>query len=334
MLDFNTDHKALAWTMFLVFLALTIGIAIYPAFKMQDDYGPLPDQPEMSQEERRGEEIYIAEGCVACHTQQVRNIEMDNTWGDRPAMPEDYYYSKKREDVWRQSPSLLGSERTGPDLTNIGERQPSEDWQFLHLYEPRALVDESIMPGFQWLFDVVDSSMVRDDDVTVDVPSEYFDKPGKAVVATDKAEALVAYLVSLKQPDVPEDREIPEFIPFKEKDEETASSGDSGSSGPDGEKLYEDTCVQCHQADGDGVEGSFPSLHNSAIVNDDNPETHIKVVLEGKDDDPDYGPMPPQGAGLSDEEVAAIINYERSNWDNDGEEVSEDDVKEVRDEIE
>src|SRR3546814_520639 len=103
--------------------------------------------------EMKGLRVYIAEGCVACHTQQVRSIEMDKTWGDRPSIPSDYYYSKQRLDLWRQSPSLLGSERTGPDLSNIGNRQPSEDWHLLHLYNPRLVVKESVMPSYPWLFE-------------------------------------------------------------------------------------------------------------------------------------------------------------------------------------
>src|SRR5690606_38982328 len=114
---------------------------------------PLPGMESPSAEVQRGLHIYIREGCVACHTQQVRNIEMDNVWGDRPSMPADYYYSKKRMDVWRQSPSLLGSERTGPDLTHVGSRQPSLDWHLLHLYNPRLVVGESVMPGYPWLFE-------------------------------------------------------------------------------------------------------------------------------------------------------------------------------------
>src|SRR3546814_12636951 len=74
---------------------------------------PLPGQQPLTELEMKGLRVYIAEGCVACHTQQVRSIEMDKTWGDRPSIPSDYYYSKQRLDLWRQSPSLLGSERTG-----------------------------------------------------------------------------------------------------------------------------------------------------------------------------------------------------------------------------
>ena len=67
--------------------------------------------------------------------------------GRRPSIPSDYHYSKQRLDVWRQSPSLLGSERTGPDLTNIGKRQPGVQWHLLHLYDPRMVVQGRSCPA-------------------------------------------------------------------------------------------------------------------------------------------------------------------------------------------
>lgn len=331
MFDFNTDHKSLVWTMFIVFLGLTAIVAYYPATQVEE-YEPLSDLPEMTQTEQRGQEIYISEGCVACHTQQVRNIEMDQSWGSRPTIPADYQYSKKRLDFWRQSPSLLGSERTGPDLTDVGNRQGSEDWQYLHLFEPRAVVKASIMPSYRWLFRQVDSAYVRASDVVVNgVADKYLKDPGKQVVATRKAQALVAYLLSLKQADLPEDREAPEFIPLKEKESGTASSG--SDSGLDGENLYENTCAACHQSNGEGLEGSFPSLAGSGIVNNPDFTDHIKIIIQGKDDNPQYGPMQPFGGQLSDEEIAAIANYERTSWDNDATTVTPEDVKEIREEL-
>jgi cytochrome c oxidase cbb3-type subunit 2 len=80
MLDFNTNHKALVLTAFLVFVVLSFGVAIFPANEMQK-YEPLPGQEDLTKQEFEGLKVYNAEGCVACHTQQVRNIEMDQTWG-------------------------------------------------------------------------------------------------------------------------------------------------------------------------------------------------------------------------------------------------------------
>lgn len=333
MLDFNTDHKALVWTMFLVFLVLTLGIAVFPAFQLDREYGPLPDQPEMTDDEMKGQQVFIAEGCVACHTQQVRNIEMDAMWGERPAIPQDFYYSKQRMDVWRQTPSILGSERTGPDLTDVGKRQPLDSWQLLHLFEPRAVSKHSVMPSFRWLFNAIDSSAVQETDVVVNVPDKYLNDPGKKIVASEKAMQLVAYLESLKQPELPEGETAPEFIPLTKKDKQMAGSAGGDGSGLDGKRLFENTCAACHQSTGEGVSGAFPPLAGSDKVNSPEAEEVIKIVLEGYDELPNYGPMPPFGDQLSDEEVAAILTYERSSWGNDASAVNPEDVKEVREQL-
>src|SRR5690606_1062483 len=190
MLNFHKNHQNLALTAGAVFVALSILIAILPAFQMQETE-PIPDQKPLTAQQEKGLAVYVKENCMACHTQQVRNIEMDKMWGDRPSIPSDYYFSKKRMDIWRQSPSLLGSERTGPDLTNIGKRQHSEDWHLLHLYNPRAVVSESVMPSYPWLFKVVDSTLVKPDEKVVAVPQEFFNKKGKKVVAREEALLLV-----------------------------------------------------------------------------------------------------------------------------------------------
>lgn len=330
LFDFNTNHKALVWTMFLVFIGLTCIVAYYPAYEMSS-YEPLPDQQPLTQDQRRGLEVYVSENCAACHTQQVRNIEMDKAWGKRPAIPQDYVFSKARLNFWVQSPSLLGSERTGPDLTDVGNRRGSLDWQLLHLYEPRAVEPHSIMPSFRWLFYEVDSNFVRESDVVVKgLPDKYVKDKGKKVIATEDALALVDYLLSLKQHPLPEGMEAPEFIPLKPKEDKSSGGGAAASSGPDGKSLYEATCAACHQSSGEGIPGAFPTLKGSGIVNNDMGETHIKIVLFGKDDNPNYGPMQPFGDQLTDEEIAAVINYERSSWGNDSAPVTADEVKAVR----
>lgn len=138
----------------------------------------------------RGREVYVGEGCSYCHTQQVRPLAQDRVWG-RPSRAGDYAYS---------TPQLLGSERTGPDLTNIGARQPSDVWNSIHLYEPRALVHASIMPAYPWMFVAKDKA--ASGDVIVNVPPEYAPQ-GKVIVATREEQDLVAYLKSLKQPPLP-----------------------------------------------------------------------------------------------------------------------------------
>ncbi len=332
MLDFNKDHRALVITAFSVFLILSIGIAVVPAFQM-DAYGPLPNQPEMTAQEIRGQRVYIAEGCVACHTQQVRNIEMDNMWGKRPSVAEDYYYSKQRMDLWRQTPSVLGSERTGPDLTDIGNRQPGAAWHLLHFYNPRAVVEESIMPGFKWLFREMDSTQINPSDVVVPVPKKFFDNPGKKIVASQEVLDLVSYMQYLKQPELPRGVEV-EFIPMIKQEETDKMSGTSApSSSLDGEKLFMNTCSACHQSTGKGVAGAFPPLAGSDIVNDGDPSKMISIILMGYDGNPEYGPMPGFADQLTDAEIAAIMTHERTSWGNSASAVDVEAVKKVRDSI-
>lgn len=331
MIDFNKNHKALVFTAFIVFFILSMGIAVFPAYQMED-YQPLPDQPKLTDEEIKGEHIFISEGCVACHTQQVRNIEMDNTWGERPSIPEDYYYSKQRMGVWRQTPSLLGSERTGPDLTDIGKRQPGEAWQLLHLYEPRAVAEGSVMPSFRWLFKEIDSAFIKESDITVAVPKEFLKDPGKKVIATQDALHLVAYLQTLKQASLPEGRNI-DFIPFSNKEEEIGSKQGNTTSSLDGEKLFMNTCAACHQRTGKGIPGAFPPLAGSETVNNADPTKMITIIMQGYDELKGYGPMPAFGDQLTDAEIAAIMTHERSSWGNNAPAVKVEDVKKVRDSL-
>lgn len=337
--NFHKNHKELVITIFVLYALLSIFIAVVPAYDIDTSNGPLPKEKSLSEAEQRGQAVFIANGCVACHTQQVRDIEMDQVWGGRPSIPADYFYSKARMNFWQQSPSILGSERTGPDLTNVGERLPNATWQYIHLYNPRAMVPQSIMPAFPWLFEVraaADSTQ----DVIVQVPEEFRKGIKGVIVASQDAQDLVAYLLSLKQVSVPK---AEDFLPtpkalLKNKTENTTatSKNDSGSAitsktaKADGQALFNSTCAVCHQASGEGMPGAFPALKGADVVNDADATLHIKIVLEGYDALPQYGAMPPFKDRFSDDEIAAIINYERTSWGNKGKTITPDEVAKIR----
>lgn len=325
MLDFHKNHQLLLVTIFSVFIILSIFIAVIPAYRMQENNEPLPGDEPMTEAEIRGLHLYISEGCVGCHTQQVRGIEMDRVWGSRPAMPSDYHYSKQRMDVWRQSPSILGSQRTGPDLTSIGQRQPGDQWHLLHLFNPRIVVKESIMPAYPWLFFY--SEDPEEDAVTIEVPSNFRRGAGK-VVASGKALDLVAYLKSLQQ--APLVAEGASFIPARSKPADNSGTSGGQELLPDGANLYTSTCAACHQANGMGIAGAFPPLAKSKILNDQDPELLIRIILQGYDANPEFGQMPGFGSLLTDEEIAAIINHERSNWGNNAPIVNAEQVSDIR----
>lgn len=192
--NFHKNHKLLFGTVFWGFIFLSLLIAVFPAMWVEDKNEPHPASEPLTDMEQKGLNVFISEGCVYCHTQQVRPIGMDEQWG-RPSAPGDYARLGP-QDVWRQTPAVLGSERTGPDLSTIGERQPSDVWHYMHLYNPRSVVAESIMPSYPWLFEVKENPSENEN--VVSMPGEYGPAEGQ-LIATHKAEALVAYLLSLKQ---------------------------------------------------------------------------------------------------------------------------------------
>jgi cytochrome c oxidase cbb3-type subunit II len=271
-----------------------------------------------------GRDIYAANGCGYCHTQQVRPLQQDKIFG-RPSAPGDFKY---------QTPELLGSQRTGPDLTNIGTRQPSEVWQYIHLYQPRAVVPESVMPSFGWLFEVVDQAPAGVNPVPL--PQAYAPSHG-VVVPTHQAQALIAYLSSLKQTPLAMDAmsgdghgaagtASPEAGGLSTPPPAAPASAAAAVDGYDpakGAALFSANCSACHQASGEGLPGAFPPLKGNDAVNDDDATMHVTVVLSGLHDTKvggvAYGSaMPPFAATLSDADVANIVDYERGSWGNHG----------------
>ena len=174
----------------LVSLAVaTAALVVLPYLQVRDIQPPEGLKPYTSAE-LRGREVYIANGCVYCHTQQPRDSsfgpDAKRGWG-RAAVAGDYVYDR---------PHLLGSMRTGPDLFNIGVRQPSQDWHLGHLYQPRAYVPGSIMPPYPYMFEVKDQAEAGE--VVVKLPPGQGPE-GKVVDAKPEALDLVKYLQSLKR---------------------------------------------------------------------------------------------------------------------------------------
>lgn len=326
-MDFFNNHKKLFGTAFLFFAALTFLVAIIPAIHNQENNAPLPNAIPLSEEAIQGKALFVANGCVACHTQQVRNIAMDEVWGDRPSIAADYA-AITRTDFWRNTATLMGTERTGPDLTNIGNRQPSQDWNLVHLFNPRIVVKESIMPAYPWLFTF--TKKPSKSDVLVNVPAEYLKNPDDKVIATQDALYLIAYLQSLKQTKLPDDKANPDFLYQKAKVKTTKAGAEEEL---DGQALYAANCQSCHQANGEGLKGAFPPLKGSEVVTGENLELYVDIIMNGYDARPDYGVMAAVGTnmGFTEKEVAAIINYERSSWGNKGEKVSSAEIKKIMD---
>jgi cytochrome c oxidase cbb3-type subunit II len=173
----------------MVILSLATGVlVVIPYVLLKNEPVPLGLKP-YTEQQLAGRQSYIANGCVYCHSQQPRDVKQApdaaRGWGRAPVSG-DYAYD---------TPHLLGTMRTGPDLLNIGARQPSQDWQLGHLYQPRAYTPGSIMPSYPYLF-VVKKGAAGPNDTVVNLPPS-FAIPGSVVVATPEALNLVAYLLAL-----------------------------------------------------------------------------------------------------------------------------------------
>lgn len=170
-----------------------IGLTLIPGAQISE-IAPSSELKPYTDRQLRGREVYIREGCIYCHSQQTRPLgygaDQKRNWG-RPSVPGDYVYDR---------PQLLGTMRTGPDLFNIGARQPSEDWHLIHLYNPRATSPGSIMPPYPWLFKeeirYSDEVLAARGERVVPVPEEYVPE-GKVIIATQDALDLAAYLIGL-----------------------------------------------------------------------------------------------------------------------------------------
>jgi len=129
----------------LVLVTVAIGglVQIVPLFTIESTIEKVEGVRPYSPLELAGQDIYIREGCYNCHSQMIRPF--------RDEVERYGHYSLAAESMY-DHPFQWGSKRTGPDLARVGGKY-SNDWQVAHLVEPRAVVPESIMPGYGWMKD-------------------------------------------------------------------------------------------------------------------------------------------------------------------------------------
>lgn len=132
----------------LLLLGLTIVVVliggiveIIPLFRQETVIEPVEGVRPLTPLELVGQNIYVRENCMACHSQQIRPL--------RDEVVRYGHYSLAAESMY-DHPFLWGSKRTGPDLARVGGKY-SDEWHKAHLNEPRDLVPESIMPSYGFL---------------------------------------------------------------------------------------------------------------------------------------------------------------------------------------
>lgn len=143
----NTKHQKLerngvAFATAILFVASLGGIfEIAPLFTIENTVEEVEGMRPYTPLELAGMDIYVREGCYACHSQMIRTLKSDvDRYG---------HFSLAAESMY-DHPHQWGSKRTGPDLSRIGNKY-SDAWHVAHLKAPRDVVEGSVMPGYPFL---------------------------------------------------------------------------------------------------------------------------------------------------------------------------------------
>lgn len=194
-----------------------------------------------TEREAAGRRLYIANGCVYCHTQSIRTID----WGigaERIARAGDYIADR---------PILLGSARTGPDLSQEGGEHP-DDWHLAHFINPRYTRPNSIMPPFAFL------GRGRIDTLTAYIQGLGMQQADARMARQRrwKEEAVRAYEAGPEANVAWLNRQVPQGWRDLPNPYPTTPAGLAR-----GRKIYQDFCLGCHGAVGDGVGPAQPWIY-------------------------------------------------------------------------
>ena len=143
LLDHGRLERNVTMLGIFAFIAVAIGgiVEIAPLFWIDNTIEKVEGVRPYTPLELAGRNIYMREGCYNCHSQMVRPF--------RDEVERYGHYSLAAESMY-DHPFQWGSKRTGPDLARVGGRY-SDEWHVQHLKDPRAVVPESIMPGYAFL---------------------------------------------------------------------------------------------------------------------------------------------------------------------------------------
>ena len=152
-LHYRLERKAIGLTLGIILVASIGGLVeIAPLFTIHQTVEDAPDMRVYTPLELAGRNIYIREGCYACHSQMIRTLRDEvERYGPYSLAVESKY----------DHPMLWGSKRTGPDLARIGGKY-SDEWHVAHLNNPRDVLSVSVMPAYSWLL----KTALRTDDLS------------------------------------------------------------------------------------------------------------------------------------------------------------------------
>jgi cytochrome c oxidase cbb3-type subunit 2 len=140
-------HQILETSSILLLIGILIVVAIgglveiAPLFWLSSTIEKVQGMRPYTPLELAGRDIYVREGCYLCHSQMIRSLKDEvERYG---------HYSLAAESMY-DHPFQWGSKRTGPDLARVGGKY-SDEWHRAHMTDPRAVVPESVMPGYPFL---------------------------------------------------------------------------------------------------------------------------------------------------------------------------------------
>jgi len=136
------ERSAIGFVLAIIGVASIGGLVeIAPLFTIHETVEEAPDMRVYTPLELAGRNIYVREGCYACHSQMIRTLRDEvERYGPFSLAVESQY----------DHPMLWGSKRTGPDLARVGGKY-SDAWHVAHLINPRDVVPASVMPRYGWL---------------------------------------------------------------------------------------------------------------------------------------------------------------------------------------
>src|ERR1700741_4633528 len=138
----NFERHSL-WLGLGIVIVVSIGglVEISPLFYLESTIEKVDGMRPYTPLELEGRDIYVREGCYLCHSQMIRPLRDEvERYGHYSLAPGSMY----------DHPFQWGSKRTGPDLARVGAKY-SDDWHVRHLIDPRAIVPQSVMPGYPFL---------------------------------------------------------------------------------------------------------------------------------------------------------------------------------------
>ena len=140
------ERNSIAFTV-MILLAASVGglVEIAPLFTIENTVEEVDGMRPYTPLEQAGRDIYIREGCYACHSQMIRTLRSD---------VERYGHFSLAAESMYDHPFQWGSKRTGPDLARVGGKY-SDAWHVAHLIAPREFVRGSVMPGYPFLAETI-----------------------------------------------------------------------------------------------------------------------------------------------------------------------------------